>query len=41
MEHYPRAGHMDVSNTVDVSDPVAVAHAVKQLEVALDRIAAG
>jgi hypothetical protein len=31
MEHFPRAGHMDVSNTVDVSDPVAVATAVEQI----------
>ena len=28
MGQFPRAGHMDVSNTVDVSDPEAVARAV-------------
>lgn len=28
MGHFPRAGHMDVSNTVDVSDPEAVGDAV-------------
>lgn len=31
MGHFPRAGHMDVSNTVDVSDPIAVAGAVKHI----------
>lgn len=31
MGHFQRAGHMDVSNTVDVTDPVAVADAVTQL----------
>ncbi len=28
---FPRAGHMDVSNTVDLSDPAAVAGAVRQI----------
>lgn len=31
MGHFPRAGHMDVSNTVDVSDPAAVADAVQKI----------
>lgn len=31
MGHFQRAGHMDVSNTVDISDPAAVAGAVKQI----------